>query len=87
MYFKMFCSTFWGVGGLLTKGELAHHKKVTNMAMQLPNRTKATNTSKNMEVFRPHFHNVFDSHRPMDPTVLEHVPQQRTMWELNDPIT
>ncbi len=23
----------------------------------------------------------------MDPTVLEHVPQQHTMWELSDPIT
>ena len=40
-----------------------------------------------MEVFGPHFHNVFNNHRTMDPTVLEHVLQQRTMWELNDPIT
>jgi hypothetical protein len=60
---------------------------MTNMAMQLPNGTKATNASKNMEVFGPHFHNVFNNHRPTDPTVLEHVPQQCTMWELNDPIT
>jgi hypothetical protein len=58
-----------------------------NMAMQLPNGTKATNASENMEVFGPHFHNVFNNHRPTDPTVLEHVPQQCTMWELNDPIT
>ena len=72
---------------LLTKGEMAHHNKLTNMAMQLPNGNKATNASENMEVFGPHFHNVFNNHRPMDSTVLEHVPQRRTMWELNDPIT
>jgi hypothetical protein len=45
------------------------------MAMRLPNGNKATNASENMEVFGPHFHNVFNNHRPMDPTVLEHVPQ------------
>jgi hypothetical protein len=40
-----------------------------------------------MEVFGPHYHNVFNSHRPTDPTVLEHVPQRHIIWELNDPIT
>ncbi len=60
---------------LLTKGESAHHKKMTNMAMRLPNGTKATNASENMEVFGPYFHNIFNNHRPTDPTVLEHVPQ------------
>ena len=64
---------------LLTKGKTAHHNKLTNMAMRLPNGNK-------VEVFRPHFHNVFNNHRSTDHT-LEHVPQQRTMWELNDPIT
>jgi hypothetical protein len=65
---------------LLTKGKTAHHNKLTNMAMRLPNGNK-------VEVFGPHFHNVFNNHRSTDHTVLEHVPQQRTMWELNDPIT
>jgi hypothetical protein len=60
---------------LLTKGKSACHKKMTNMAMRLPNGTKATNAFKNMEVFEPHFHNVFNNHCPTDPTVLEHVPQ------------
>jgi hypothetical protein len=46
---------------LLAKGELAHHKKMTNMAMQLPDGTKATIASKNMAVFGPHFHNVFNN--------------------------
>ena len=40
-----------------------------------------------MEVFEPHFHNIFNNHCTVGPTVLEHVPQQCTMWELNDPIT
>jgi hypothetical protein len=60
---------------LFTKGELAHHKKMTNMAMRLPDGTKATNASKNMAVFGPNFHNVFNNHRPTDPVVLKHVPQ------------
>jgi hypothetical protein len=72
---------------LLTKGKSAHQNKVTNMAMQLPDGTKVTNASENMEVFGPHFHNAFNNHCTVDPTVLEHVPQRRTMWELNDPIT
>ena len=60
---------------LLTKSKLAHHNKMTNMAMQLPGGTKATNASENMEVFGPHFHTIFNNHRTVDPTVLEHVPQ------------
>ncbi len=61
--------------GLITLvGETAHHNKMTNMAMRLPNGNKATNASENMEVFGPHFHNVFNNHRPTDPTVLENVP-------------
>jgi len=69
----------WEHNCLLTKGEAVHHNKMTNMAMRLPNGNKATSASENMEVFGPHFHNVFNNHRPTDPTVLEHVPQQRTM--------
>ena len=51
------------------------------MAMRLPNGNKATNASENMEVFGPHFHNVFNNHRPTDPTVLEHVPQQYHVYQ------
>ncbi len=60
---------------LLTKGESAHNNKVTNISMQLPDGTKATNASENMEVFGPHDHTVFNNHCTVDPTVLEHVPQ------------
>jgi hypothetical protein len=56
------------------------------MAMKLPNGTRATNASENMSVFSPHFHKVYNNHCPTDPSILEHVPQCRTMWELDDPI-
>ncbi len=55
--------------------------------MQLPDGTRATNTSENMSVFGPHFNRVFNNNCPVDPSVLQHVPQRRTLWELNDPIT
>ena len=72
---------------LLTKGKTAHHQKRVYMAMQLPDGTKATNFAENMSVFGPHFSNVFNNHRPINPDILQHIPQHRTLWELNDPIT
>ena len=72
---------------LLTKGEAAHHEKKTAMAMRLPDGSRATNASENMSVFAPHFHRVYNAERATDPTILAQVPQRRTMWELNDPIT
>jgi len=72
---------------LLTKGEAAHHEKKTAMAMRLPDGSRATNASENMSVFAPHFHRVYNAKRATDPTILAQVPQRRTMWELNDPIT
>jgi hypothetical protein len=35
-------SLAWEHNRLLTKGKTAHHNKMTNMTMQLPNGTKAT---------------------------------------------
>ena len=72
---------------LLTKGESAHHRKLTTMAMRLPDGTRATTASENMSVFAPHFHKVFNAQRTTDSSVLDNVPQRRTMWELNDPIS
>jgi len=72
---------------LLTKGEAAHHEKKTAMAMHLPDGSRATNASENMSVFAPHFDRVYNAKRATDPTILAQVPQRRTMWELDDPIT
>jgi hypothetical protein len=69
---------------LLAKGETAHHKKTVNMATGLPGGTRATNASKNMSVFGPHFNRVFNNHCPVDSSILQHVPQHSTMpitWE------
>ncbi len=40
-----------------------------------------------MSVFAPHFQQVYNNHRPVELEFVAHVPQQRTLWELNDPIT
>ena len=40
-----------------------------------------------MSVFGPHFSNVFNNHRPINPDILQHIPQCCTLWELSDPIT
>jgi hypothetical protein len=72
---------------LLTKGKSAHHQHWTTMAMRLPDRFRATNSSENMSVFAPHFQCVYNNHRPADPHFVKHVTQQRTLWELKDPIT
>jgi hypothetical protein len=40
-----------------------------------------------MSILSPHFHKVFNTHRTTDPSLLENVPQQRTLWELDDLIT
>jgi hypothetical protein len=40
-----------------------------------------------MSVFAPHFQCVYNNHRPVDMNYVEHVPQRRILWELNDPIT
>jgi hypothetical protein len=76
----------WEPIRLLTKGETAHHCKRTNMVMQMAHGTHATNASENMSVFSPHFYNVFNNHRSTDPKILQHIPQQHTMWGLNDSI-
>ena len=49
-----------------------------------------TIAAENMAVFRLHFHNAFNNNNrhptDTDPTIVEYAPQQRVMWELNDPI-
>jgi hypothetical protein len=57
------------------------------MAMRLPDGSRATNASENMSVLALHFQQVFNNHRSTDPTLLEHITQRRTLWELNDPIS
>jgi hypothetical protein len=72
---------------LLTKGESAHHQQCTAMAMRLLDVSRATNASENMSVLALHFQRVFNNHCSTDPTLLEHITQQQTLWELNNPIS
>ena len=57
------------------------------MAMRLPDETRASNAADNMSVFAPHFQRVYNNHRSVDFEYAAHIPQQRILWELNDPIT
>jgi hypothetical protein len=55
--------------------------------MRLTDGTRTTNASENMSVFGPHFNGVFNYHRSVDPSILQHVPHCCTIRELNGPIT
>ena len=72
---------------MLMGGKSAHHNKIKNMAMRLPDGRLTKNAAENISVMYPHFQRVLNNHRPTNFTILELVPQQGTMWELNDPIT
>jgi hypothetical protein len=72
---------------ILTKDKAGHHSKNITMAMKLTDGTRTTNATENMSVFTPDFQKVFNNHRHTDPSVLDQIPQRRTMWVLNNPIT
>ncbi len=55
--------------------------------MRLHDGSRATNASKNMSVFSPHFNWVYNNHLATDPTLIEQVPQCHTLWELGNPIS
>jgi hypothetical protein len=57
------------------------------MAMQLPDRSFASNSKQNMSVFGPHFTKVYNNHQPVDFEVLNHIPQHKTLLEIDSPIT
>ncbi len=77
----------WEYIRLLTGGSTAHHTKKVNMAMKMANGRPATNGKENMEVFGPHFEQVFNNHRPVNPTILADIPQRPTLHDINSPIT
>jgi hypothetical protein len=77
----------WAHIRLLTQGKAAHHENKLMMSMHLPDGSRASTASENMLVLSPHFYRVYNTHRETDPTLLAQVPQRRTLWELNDPIT
>jgi hypothetical protein len=66
---------------LLTKGETAHHCKTMNMAMQMTDRTRATNALKNMSVFLPTstMYSAITIHQPQNsPTYTTAMYHMRT---------
>ncbi len=77
----------WEYIRILTGGKTAYHKKSVNMAMRLPNGSLASKSSENMAVFGPHFERVFSNHQPVDFSILDLIPQQEQLIEIDHPIT
>ena len=57
------------------------------MWMRLPKWELATTDAENSSVFGPHFHRVFNNHRPIDWTVLDKINQIEVMDELDHSIS
>ncbi len=77
----------WEYIRILTGGEMAHHKKLVDMAMRLPDGSLASSSSDNMAVFGPHFERVFSNHQPVNFSILDLIPQQEQLMEIDHPIT
>jgi hypothetical protein len=57
------------------------------MAMKMTDGKLAANGKENMTVFGPHFNPVFNNHRPVDPTILDNIPQRPILHDIDSPIT
>ncbi len=55
--------------------------------MKMADGKLATNGKDNMTVFGPHFDHAFNNHRPVDPTILDDIPQRPTLHDIDSPIT
>ena len=55
--------------------------------MHLPDGSLAASSTKNMSVFGPHFERVFSNHHPVDFSVLDLIPQQEQLTEIDHPVT
>ena len=65
----------WESVRVLSGGDTSHHASPTVMQMRLPNRELVTTDAENASVFGPHFHRVFNNHRPTDWPVLDKIKQ------------
>ncbi len=77
----------WEYICIITGGKTAHHKKLVNMVMQFPDGSLASSSNNNMAVFGPHFERVFSNHQPVDFSILDLIPQQEQLMEIDHPIT
>ena len=65
----------WQSAHVLTEGDTIHHACPTTMRMRLLNGELATTDAKNASVFGPHFHRIFNNHKPIYGTVLNNIKQ------------
>ena len=72
---------------VLSGGDPSHHALPAIMRMHLPNRELETTDAENSSIFGPHFHRVFNNHRPNDWPVLDKIKQRDVIEELYHPIS
>jgi hypothetical protein len=77
----------WEYIRILRGSKATHHKKSVNMAMRIPDGSLVASSTKNMGVFGLHFERVFSNHRPVDFSLLDLIPQQEQLMEIDRPIT
>ena len=77
----------WESVRVVSGGDTSHHASLPAMRIRLPNGELATTDTENASVFGPHFHRVFNNHRPIDWPVLDKIKQREVMDELDQPIS
>ena len=65
-------------------GFSGHHTKTTRMAMKLPNGNLATTDAENLEVFGPHFEQVYNNHRSIQQNAAKSIRQRTSLTSLDD---
>ena len=68
-------------------GNEVNHTSKATMALRLPDGTRANNDKDNMSVMLPHCHRMFNNHRPVSPSALDHMKQRDEISEIGEPIT
>ena len=77
----------WQIVRVIAGGDTRNHTSPNIMRMQLPNRELETTDAEKTSVFDPHFHRVFNNHRPIDWPVLDNIKKKDVTNELDHPIS
>ena len=75
----------WESVRVLSGVDTSHHASPTFMWMRLPNGELEMTDAENVSVFGPHFHRVFNNHKPIDWPVLDKIKQREVMGKLDQP--
>ena len=77
----------WKSVRVIAGGYTSHHASPTIVRVRLPNGELAMTDAENTSVFGPHFHRLFENHKPIDWTMLCNIKQRYMMENLDHPIS